>query len=91
MSTLRRDKMQAANRFLDDLVRDLEHGKVHVEDLDGAACNRLEAMLRRRSFHSRTQDANRVLGDLLQDIERGDVHVEDFRDQLEALLRRHPR
>ena len=90
-------RTRAANRFLEDLMRDLERGEIQVEDLDGRARDRLEALLRTRPRPrcTRAQDTNRLLGKLVRDLENGDLYIEHLdakvRDGLEALLRRRSR
>lgn len=49
MTQAERRRVEGRNRNLGDLVRDIERGDVHVEDLDEAVLDKLTAILQRRS------------------------------------------
>ena len=49
MTEAERRRVEGRNRNLGDLVRDIERGDVHVEDLDEAVLDKLAAILQRRS------------------------------------------
>jgi len=49
MTQAERRRLEGRNRNLGDLVRDIERGDVHVEDLDKAVLDKLAAILQQRS------------------------------------------
>jgi len=49
MTQTERQRVEGSNRNLGDLIRDIECGDVHLEDLDEAALDRLTAILQQRS------------------------------------------
>ena len=49
MTQAERTRVEGRNRSLGDLVRDIERGDVHVEDLDEAVLDKFTAILQRRS------------------------------------------
>ena len=49
MTQAERRRVEGSNRNLVDLIRDIERGGVHVEDLDEAVLDKLTAILKRRS------------------------------------------
>ena len=49
MTQAERKRVEGRNRSLNDLIQDIEHGDVHMEDLDEAMLNKLETLLQRRS------------------------------------------
>ena len=49
MTRAERRRVEGSNRNLGDLIRDIERGDVHVEDLDEAVLDKLTAILQQRS------------------------------------------
>ena len=49
MTRAERRRVEGSNRNLGDLIRDIEHGDVHVEDLDEAVLDKLSVILQRRA------------------------------------------
>lgn len=49
MTQAERRRVEGSNRNLGDLIRDIERGDVHVEDLDEAVLDKLTAILQQRS------------------------------------------